>query len=115
MTLPAGDPKLAAMSEARDERPESERRNVPARVRALVRHAQSASLSTLLARDGSGHPYVSLVVVACDPAATPILLLSDLADHSRNLAADPRAALLFDGTAGLADPLAGARVALLGR
>ena len=61
-----------------------------------------------LAPDGDGggaRPYVSLVLGAEDHDASPVLLLSDLADHSRNLKADARAALLFDGTAGRDDPL----------
>jgi putative heme iron utilization protein len=44
----------------------------------------------------------------------PATLLSDLAEHSKNIAADPRVALLIDGTAGLPDPLTGPRVTLLG-
>ncbi len=51
---------------------------------------------------------------ACDHDGSPILLLSDLADHSKNLAAEPKAALLFDGTAGHDDPLTGPRASLLG-
>ena len=58
-----------------------------------------------MARGGSGRPYASLVLSACDHGGSPLLLLSDLAEHSKNLAAEPKAALLFDGTAGLADPL----------
>jgi putative heme iron utilization protein len=60
-------------------------------------------------------PYVSLVLVAVDHDLSPILLLSDLAEHSKAIAADPRVSLLFDGTAGLVQPLTGARVSLLGR
>jgi putative heme iron utilization protein len=44
----------------------------------------------------------------------PLLLLSDLAVHTRNLTADPRAGLLFDAAADLAEPLTGARVSVLG-
>lgn len=62
-----------------------------------------------------GSPYASLVLVACGHDAAPILLISDLADHTRNAKADARASLLFDGTLGLDDPLTGARVSLLGR
>ena len=40
--------------------------------------------------------------------------MSDLAEHSKNIAADPRAALLIDGTAGRTDPLTGPRVTVLG-
>lgn len=85
------------------------------RVRGLLRRAARASLATALARDGSAWPYASLVLVAVDHDASPLLLLSDLADHSRNIAADPRVALLFDGTAGWKDPLAGPRATVLGR
>ncbi len=83
-------------------------------VRGLVRQAGQAALASALARDGSGRPHASLVLSACDHDGSPLLLLSDLADHTKNLAAEPRAALLFDGTAGLADPLTGPRASLLG-
>ena len=43
------------------------------------------------------------------------LLLSDLAEHSRNIAADDRVSLLIDGTVGLEDRLTGPRLTLLGR
>jgi putative heme iron utilization protein len=86
-----------------------------AQVRRLVRAAERASLATLLALDEAQAPYVSLVLVASDHAGNPLLLLSDLADHTKNLAADPRLALLFDGTAGWRDPLAGPRASVLGR
>ncbi|MEQ8605087.1 MAG: DUF2470 domain-containing protein [Marivibrio sp.] len=82
-------------------------------VRTLARTVDRAALSTQTA-DG-GAPYVSLVLTACDFAGRPVMLLSDLADHTKNLKADPRAALLLDGTAGLAEPLTGARASLLGR
>ncbi|MBP2300475.1 putative heme iron utilization protein [Azospirillum picis] len=63
----------------------------------------------------AGWPYPSLVLVALDHDGSPLLLLSGLADHTRNLLADNRVGLLFDGTAGLAQPLTGARLSLLGR
>lgn len=43
------------------------------------------------------------------------MLLSDLADHTKNLRHEPRAALLIDGTGGWRDPLAGPRASLLGQ
>jgi len=80
--------------------------------RTVVRAALKASLATL--DRSSGHPYASLVLVAADPDGTPLILLSKLALHTQNLAAEPRASLLFDGTEGAADPLSGARVTLIG-
>lgn len=86
-------------------------------VRGLMRALDRASLATFGRADSpaAGAPYVSLVLVAVDHDATPILLISRLADHTRNLMADPSAALLFDGTAGLAEPLTGPRATLIGR
>jgi putative heme iron utilization protein len=81
-----------------------------AKARALLREAGRATLATLL----DGAPYASLVLVAEDEDGSPILLLSDLAEHAKNLKRDKRASLLIDGTAGLADALAGPRVTLLG-
>ncbi|WP_246116848.1 HugZ family protein [Denitrobaculum tricleocarpae] len=83
-------------------------------IRGLMRSAAQVSLSTALARDGSGRPYVSLALVALDHDASPLLLLSDLADHTSNLKAKPQLALLFDGTSGYRDPLAGPRASVLG-
>jgi len=85
------------------------------KVRGLLRRAARASLATALARAGSAWPYASLGLVAVDNDASPLLWLSELADHGRNIAADPRVALLFDGTAGWKDPLAGPRASVLGR
>lgn len=89
--------------------------------RALLRRARSASLATSLATslagDGSdgGWPYASLVTIACDVDASPILLLSDLSDHTRNIARDDRASLLVEAASNRANPQTGPRVSLLGR
>jgi putative heme iron utilization protein len=77
-----------------------------------MRHALKASLATLDA--STGHPYASLVTIATDVDGTPLLLISKLALHTRNLEADPRASLLFDGTDAVGDPLAGGRVTVVG-
>ena len=80
--------------------------------RRLNRACDRAVLSTAMP-DGAW-PYGSLVMTACDHAANPLLLISDLAEHTTNLGHDNRASLLFDGTAGLDSPLTGARVTVLG-
>src|SRR5262252_7129091 len=86
--------------------------------RRLLRAADRAALATTLAgREPVGAepwPYASLVLLACDHDAAPLLLMSDLAEHARNIAAGGRAALLIDGTAGRIDPLTGPRVTVLG-
>ena len=81
-------------------------------VRRLARTADRGALASALA---DGRPYVSLVLLAWDFDGAPLLLLSDLAEHSRNLARDPRLGLLVDGTRGLEDPLTGARASLIGQ
>ena len=81
-----------------------------ATARRLMRALDRATLATSL----EGWPYASLVLVALDHDASPLLLLSDLAEHSKNIKRDPRLSLLFDGTAGRDDPLTGARVSVLG-
>jgi hypothetical protein len=81
-----------------------------ATARRLMRSLDRATLAT----SQDGWPYASLVLTAVDHDASPLLLLSDLAEHSKNLKRDSRASLLFDGTAGLEDPLTGARVTVLG-
>ena len=81
--------------------------------RGLLRAAEVGSLATF-SSSPKGWPYASLVLVACDHDASPILLLSDLAEHSRNIKADSRVSLLIDGTLDHADRLTGPRVTLFG-
>src|SRR6516165_5841326 len=91
---------------------ETEPRGSPAAFgRRLMRARDRAALATNL----RGAPYASLVLVAADLDASPILLLSDLAQHSRNIAFDPRVSLLIEGTAGYRDPLTGPRLTVIGR
>lgn len=83
-------------------------------VRDLIRAAERAALATALAGAAS-HPYASLVLVASAMDGSPLLLVSELAEHTKNLLRDARLSLLFDGTAGLDDPLTGPRASVLGR
>lgn len=79
--------------------------------RRMIRTVRQAVLATRhVERDD--WPFASLVQTACDHAARPLMLLSDLAVHTRNIAHDARVSLLF-ARAG-ADPVAGARVTVLG-
>ncbi len=82
------------------------------RGRTLLATARTGTLATL-AVEPRGFPFGSLVAYAVDDVGRPLLCLSDLAEHSRNLAADPRASLMACDT-GAGDPLALARVTVLG-
>ncbi len=78
----------------------------------LLHEGRSGALATLMA--GSGDPYCSLVNVATDIDGAPLLLLSLLALHTKNILADPRVSLMLDERKE-GDPLEGARVMLMGR
>jgi heme iron utilization protein len=78
----------------------------------LLREGLSGALATLM--PGSGDPYCSLVNVATGHDGSPLLLISKLAIHTKNILADPRASLMLDERKA-GDPLEGARVMLMGR
>jgi hypothetical protein len=82
-----------------------------AAARKLMREARSGALATLT--PGSADPYCSLVNVATAADGSPLLLISRLAVHTRNILADPRVSLMLDERK-QGDPLQGARVTLAG-
>ncbi|MFN0262324.1 HugZ family protein [Tepidamorphus sp. 3E244] len=86
-----------------------------AAARHLLRATLVGTLATL-SRDG-GAPYASMSAVAPDFDGSPILLLSTLARHTENIAADARVSLLLDARTdddGSADPMTRPRVSLTG-
>ncbi len=93
-TAPA--PRLSAAEEAR----------------TLVAATNVAALATLTA---DGDPWASLITYGALDDGAPVLCLSRLAEHGRNLAGDPRASLVITQTDRPPDPLAAARVTLAGR
>lgn len=80
--------------------------------RQLIRASSHASLGTL-GKDTT--PFVSLTATATDHAGRPLLLLSGLAEHTRNLFADPRVSLLFEDEGAPPNPQTKARVTVQGR
>lgn len=80
--------------------------------RSLLRRSRQGALATLMA--DSGDPYCSLVNVASHPDGSPILLISRLALHTRNILADGRVSLMLDERAE-GDPLEGSRIMLAAR
>ena len=86
--------------------------DAPNAAKKLLREGLSGALATLM--PNSGDPYCSLVNVATAHDGSPLLLISKLAIHTKNILADPRASLMLDERKA-GDPLEGARVMLMGR
>src|SRR4030081_967296 len=80
--------------------------------RSLLRRSRQGALATLMA--GSGDPYCSLVNVAAHADGSPILLISRLAVHTRNILDDSSVSLMLHKRAA-GDPLEGARIMLAGK
>lgn len=78
--------------------------------RTIAAAANAATLATLTAH---GDPWASLVTYGLVDGA-PVLCVSQLAEHGRNLARDPRASIAVVEPSAHADPLAGGRVTLAG-
>src|SRR6266516_8058849 len=82
-----------------------------AAAKKLLREGRSGALATLM--PGAGDPYCSLVNFATAADGAPLLLISRLAVHTKNILADPRVSLMIDERRA-GDPLQGARVMLMG-
>ena len=78
----------------------------------LLREGRSGALATLL--PPAGDPYCSLVNVATAADGAPLLLISQLALHTKNITADARVSLMLEERRE-GDPLQGGRVMLQGR
>lgn len=92
----------------------NERRSFSAQeARNLLRRARTATLGTL--NRAEGIPYASLVNLATDVRGWPLILVSTLAWHTRNLLADPRASVMVAELPESGDALTGARVTVMGR
>jgi heme oxygenase (biliverdin-IX-beta and delta-forming) len=85
--------------------------NPAAAAKKLLREGRSAALATLM--PASGDPYCSLVNVATAADGAPLLLISRLAVHTKNILADPRVSVMIDERKP-GDPLQGGRVMLMG-
>jgi heme iron utilization protein len=80
-------------------------------VQDIIASARQGTLASLMT--GTKAPYASLVNVASFEGA-PILFLSNLAWHTRNIDADSRVSLLLCAGWDNNDPLASPRVSLMG-
>ncbi|MBR0649183.1 DUF2470 domain-containing protein [Roseomonas terrae] len=76
----------------------------------LIRGGREATLAS----SAEGQPFASLVTPAPAPDLSPLLWLSSLSAHTRQLAAEPRCALLFTGPADGPNPQTAPRVTVTG-
>jgi putative heme iron utilization protein len=83
------------------------------RTRTLLHLHSLATLSTL-SRKQTGFPFGSLMPYALDPAGRPLFLISNMAMHTQNLKADPRASLFVTQPTADGDSLGAARATLIG-
>jgi heme oxygenase (biliverdin-IX-beta and delta-forming) len=82
-----------------------------ATAKRLMRLARTGALATL----EGGEPLTTLIGVASDNDGAPLMLMSTLSRHTRNLARDPRASLLLTERTERGDPLNHPRLTLGGR
>lgn len=85
--------------------------DAPALAKSLLRCSSQGALATLAV--GSGAPYCSLVNVASAADGAPVMLVSRLALHTKNILADPRVSLMLDERRE-GDPLEGSRIMVNG-
>lgn len=81
--------------------------------RRLLNDAESATLATH-SQSRPGFPFPSLVQFALDSKGRPLFILSGLAEHTKNLLADPRASL-FVHESRSGETQAQARVTVMGK
>jgi putative heme iron utilization protein len=76
--------------------------------------AASTNAGTLATLTGNGDPWASLVTYGLLRSGEPVLCVSRLAEHGRNLDRDRRASIAIVGPLTHTDPLAGSRITLAG-
>jgi putative heme iron utilization protein len=83
------------------------------RARTLMHLGRVGALSTL-SRKQPGYPFGSVMPYALDTHGRPIFLISSMAMHRQNLAADSRSSLLVTESETASDPLGAARITVMG-
>ncbi len=109
----AGASDLSRSQESLDQRHDEAEDALRRLSQSLVFKSKKSFLGTH--DDVTGHPLVSLVLVATDGVGQPIFLLSRLARHTHNLLKDPRVSALYDGTGANDDAMAGDRITVFGK
>ncbi|MGQ0507947.1 MAG: HugZ family pyridoxamine 5'-phosphate oxidase [Myxococcaceae bacterium] len=85
-------------------------------VRQALLSVSSGTLGTLSVDPHClGYPFLSVVPYALDAQGTPLLQLADIAQHTHNSRADPRASLMIQQPNAEGDPQSAWRVTVLGK
>lgn len=79
---------------------------------ALLREEKHGVLATL-SHQYPGFPFGSLCPFAVEPDGNLLILVSSLAEHAKNLRADPKASLYIQQTKNVEDPQNAGRVCIL--
>jgi heme iron utilization protein len=87
--------------------------NIPIASALDLLHATSYGTLATQAEDFPGYPYVSVLPFVLDERHAPVFLISSLAEHTKNLRAQPRASFFVHAPVE-GNVLAGARLTLLG-
>lgn len=82
-------------------------------VRALLQKERNAVLCTI-SKKIEGWPFGSISPYTTMNTGEPVILISEIAEHTRNLRADARVSLIVQDSNAINDPQAGARVTLIG-
>ncbi|MGB0119835.1 MAG: DUF2470 domain-containing protein [Solirubrobacterales bacterium] len=88
------------------------RRSASEEARTLVAATNSGTLATM---SSDGTPWASLVTFGTLANGSPVLCLSRLAEHTRNLDENRQASLMVADPSHTGEPLAGGRVTLAGK
>ncbi len=81
------------------------------KARTLLREARSATLATT----SEGQPFAALITPACAPDLSVLMLLSSLSQHTRQLLAHPRCAIMVVGEAPDPNPQTAPRLTVMGQ
>lgn len=82
-------------------------------VRALLQKERNAVMCTI-SKKIEGWPFGSISPYAMTDEGEPIILISEIAEHTRNLRADARVSLIVQDSNAINDPQAGARATMIG-
>jgi putative heme iron utilization protein len=100
-----------ATPQALVEVPTARERTAAEEARTLAAGSAHAALATI---SEGGDPWASMVAYALMPSGDPVLCVSTLAEHGRNLKRELRASLMIAQPEVAGDPLANGRVTLAG-